>query len=125
MPPYDDITQAAHKISHRQHLIEEAKKAYAAKLVADKAGGASAGMSWLPESPFPQRLLPLPQTRVLARQTADLAVSSLASHDVARRPGTCKERECSKWEADSIVITNIEDPKFDLEKLINYYTTSS
>jgi hypothetical protein len=23
------------------------------------------------------------------------------------------------------VITNIEDPKFDLEKLINYYTTSS
>lgn len=25
----------------------------------------------------------------------------------------------------SIVITNIDDPKFDLEKLINAYTTSS
>jgi len=36
-------TQAAHKISNRQHLIEEAKKAYAAKLVADKAGGPEAG----------------------------------------------------------------------------------
>jgi len=44
IPTYDDVPQAAHKISHRQHLIEEAKKAYAAKLVADKAGGASAGM---------------------------------------------------------------------------------
>lgn len=32
--------QATHKIAHRQHLIEEAKKAYAQKLVADKAGGA-------------------------------------------------------------------------------------
>jgi hypothetical protein len=28
-------------------------------------------------------------------------------------------------QADQIVITNIEDPKFDLEKLINYYTTAS
>jgi hypothetical protein len=37
--------QAAHKISNRQHLIEEAKKAYAAKLVADKAGGPEAGES--------------------------------------------------------------------------------
>jgi hypothetical protein len=37
------LKQAAHKISNRQHLIEEAKKAYAAKLVADKAGGPEAG----------------------------------------------------------------------------------
>lgn len=28
-------------------------------------------------------------------------------------------------QANPTVITNIEDPKFDLEKLINYYTTSS
>lgn len=38
-----DRQQAAHKIEHRQHLIEEAKKAYAQKLVADKAGGAKEG----------------------------------------------------------------------------------
>lgn len=44
--------QAAHKIENRQHLISEAKKAYAQKLVADKAGGAKEGepLFWLLEA---------------------------------------------------------------------------
>lgn len=37
--------QVKHQFAHRQHLIEEAKKAYAAKLVAEKAGGAKEGES--------------------------------------------------------------------------------
>lgn len=45
MIKFKSTIQAAHKITHRQHLIEEAKKAYAAKLVADKAGGPEAGKS--------------------------------------------------------------------------------
>ncbi|RSH93355.1 hypothetical protein EHS25_007711 [Saitozyma podzolica] len=57
-----DEEKVKHQFAHRQHLIEEAKKAYAAKLVAEKAGGA-------------------------------------------------KE-----------VITNIDDPKFDLEKLLEAWT---
>jgi hypothetical protein len=40
---------------------------------------------------------------------------------------TCAGDYCnlSRPIANVPVITNIEDPKFDLEKLINYYTTSS
>jgi hypothetical protein len=41
----DVRVQVKHQFAHRQHLIEEAKKAYAAKLVAEKAGGAKEGES--------------------------------------------------------------------------------
>jgi hypothetical protein len=43
----DPRVQVKHQFAHRQHLIDEAKKAYAAKLVAEKAGGAKEGESGL------------------------------------------------------------------------------
>ncbi|KAI9638982.1 ATP synthase E chain-domain-containing protein [Dioszegia hungarica] len=58
---YED-DQAKAQIARRSHLVDEAKKAYAQKLVADKAGNATQ------------------------------------------------------------LITNIDDPKFDLEKIIEAYT---
>ena len=89
--------QIRHQHEHRAHLIEEAKKAYAAKLVAEKAG---------PNGEF-----------ALQAFSAYLHMRDQALES----PAIClfaTQRERDLYADAAAVISDPDDPKFDLEKLM-------
>ncbi len=123
------ILQTKAHAAHRAQLIEQARKAYAEKLVAEKAGGQKATREWI-------RFVTLASLTAdrelcigdLSRQVA--VALSLAWQLLAPGNDQCfstipRSMHFDRMENDggltlpsSAVITDPEDPKFDVEKLI-------